>query len=33
MDPKEARRNDRYAQLALAATHHALMIRDYPEMT
>ena len=24
MDPKEARRNDRYAQLALAATHHAL---------
>ena len=24
MDPKEARRNDRYAQLALAATHYAL---------
>jgi 3-oxoacyl-[acyl-carrier-protein] synthase II len=24
MDPKEVRRNDRYAQLALAATHHAL---------
>ena len=24
MDPKEARRNDRYAQLALAASHHAL---------
>jgi len=24
MDPKEARRNDRYAQLALAATHGAL---------
>ena len=24
MDPKEARRNDRYAQLALAAAHHAL---------
>ena len=24
MDPKEARRNDRYAQLALAATSHAL---------
>ena len=24
MDPKEARRNDSYAQLALAATHHAL---------
>ena len=23
MDPKEARRNDRYAQLALAAAHHA----------
>ena len=25
MDPKEARRNDRYAQLALAATHYALV--------
>ena len=24
MDPKEVRRNDRYAHLALAATHHAL---------
>ena len=32
MDPKEARRNDRYAQLALAATHHALRMPGCPGM-